>query len=190
MPGHRRNLKEPLMFISQSDWRGIGCQSLLHPSTESTHLTCSSNLVITAWTHSTGLWAAMAGRRDTATLCWQIQGVRLELTSLSMHENVSRNDGKGPRGRVFFPFYRIHHATAMTHHRKSSSEKSMGGVGEHVAKMVYGMKKPHYELRKWWWWGGGSPGHRGRRGRHIADGTAVYARHRAKKISIAYCDSI
>lgn len=28
---------------------------LLHPSSESTHLTCSSNLVITAWTHSTGL---------------------------------------------------------------------------------------------------------------------------------------
>lgn len=80
------------------------CQSLLHPSTESTHLTCSSNLVITAWTHSTGLWAAMAGRRDTATLCWQIQGVRPELTSLSMHEYVSQHDGKWRRGWVFFPF--------------------------------------------------------------------------------------
>lgn len=100
--------------------------SLLHPSPESAHLTCSSNLVITAWTHSTGLWAAMAGRRDTAALCWLIQGARPELTRLFLHESLPWIDGWGPQGRVFFPFCRIHHATAMTHHRKSSSEKLMG----------------------------------------------------------------
>lgn len=82
-----------------------------------------------------------------------------------MHENVSRNDGKGREGREFFPFYRIHHATAMTHHRKSSSEKLMGGVGDQGPKMVYGIKKPHYKLRKWWERAHVS-GLLGRRGRH------------------------
>lgn len=49
---------------------------------------------------------------------------------LFMYENQSRIGGEGRKGRVFFPFCRTHHATAMTHHRKSSSEKLMGGFAE------------------------------------------------------------
>lgn len=65
---------------------------------------------------------------DTAALRWLIQGARPELTRLFPHENVPLADGRGTQGRVFFPFCRIHHATAMTHHRKSSSQKLVGGV--------------------------------------------------------------
>lgn len=101
----------------------------LHPSSESAHLTCSSNLVITAWTHSTGLCAAMAGGGSAPS-----RGVRrCESRScraylwMKICPDSMREDG---RGRVFFsPFCRLHHATAMTHHRKSSSGEATGGGG-------------------------------------------------------------
>lgn len=102
---------------------------LLHPNPEWATLTCSSNLVITAWTHSTGLWAAMAGRRETAAQRWLIRGARPPPTRLFPHENALRLVRRGAERRVFFLFSWIHHATAMTHHRKSSSEKLVGGVG-------------------------------------------------------------
>lgn len=83
---------------------------------------------------------------------------------------------KGEGGEYFSLFYRIHHATAMTHHRKSSSEKLMGGVGDHGPKMGIRNEEAALQAKKAMGERVHISGRRGRRGRHQAESAAAYVR--------------